>query len=318
MTRVVSAARTWHRRRLMVAPLGTAFAVALLSYIVPVSGRASIAPSRQGLGEPRANECAAPRAGWIWCDDFEQDRLSKYFEYDSAGGRFVRTPGVGVAGSFGMRARWESAGRVEAGSLHLAMGKTPQKYVRPVDAGTKLYREVFWRLYLRLQPGWRGGGGDKLSRVMSLASTSWAEAMIAHVWSGTSPGPDQEYLALDPASGADPAGTLRTTKYNDFDRLRWLGYTRGKTRVFADTAAGRWYCVESHVRLNDVGESNGVFELWINGTLDAQKTSVNWVGAFTDYGINALFVENYWNAGAVQPEERYIDNVVLSTQRIGC
>src|SRR5216117_1439851 len=32
-----------------------------------------------------AGECATPQAGWLWCDDFEQDRLASYFEYDSSG-----------------------------------------------------------------------------------------------------------------------------------------------------------------------------------------------------------------------------------------
>src|SRR2546426_2583697 len=45
-----------------------------------------------------APECATPQPGWIWCDDFEQNRLSQYFEYDSAGGSFVRVTGVGVGG----------------------------------------------------------------------------------------------------------------------------------------------------------------------------------------------------------------------------
>ena len=68
----------------------------------------------------------------------------------------------------------------------------------------------------------------------------------------------------------------------------------------------------------DPGQENGLFELWINGTPDARKTGLNWVGDFGTYGINAVFLENYWNAGAVQPEERYVDNFVVSTGRIGC
>jgi hypothetical protein len=142
--------------------------------------------------------------------------------------------------------------------------------------------------------------------------------MIAHVWSGTAPGPDQDYLVLDPASGTDPAGTVRTTKYNDFQQLHWLGLTRGTTPVFADSSAGRWQCIEMHVRLNDPGEANGVFEVWVNGSPDARKAALNWASTFRTYGINAIFVENYWNAGAPQPEERYIDNLVISRARIGC
>src|SRR5256885_9963121 len=102
-----------------------------------------------------------PRAAWIWCDDFEQDRMSRYFEYDSAGGRFGRAPGTGVGGSFGMRARWDSAGRVGAGALHLAMGRTPQAFFRPVDAGVTVYRDLYWRIFVKLQPGWRRARGGQ-------------------------------------------------------------------------------------------------------------------------------------------------------------
>src|SRR2546426_1637317 len=83
------------------------------------------------------------------------------------------------------------------------------------SAGTALYRELFWRGYVRLQPGWRGGGADKLSRAISFASATRAEAMAAQVGSGTSPRPDQNYLTLDPASRTDAARPPRTTPYND-------------------------------------------------------------------------------------------------------
>lgn len=291
-----------------------------LRWLPAAASCATLAFAQVGRGavlrSPVINECATPRPGWIWCDDFEQDRLGRYFEYDSAGGRFVRAAGVGVGGSFGMRARWSQVGQVEAGSLHLAFGKRPAGYFKPVDDGTAIYRDVFWRVRVRLQPAWRGGGADKLSRAISFASRNWAEATIAHVWSGSQK--DADYLVIDPASGTDELGMLQAEKYNDFARLRWLGYTRGTTPLFVDSAAGRWYCVEAHAKLNDPGQSNGVFELWIDGSPDARKDGLNWAGAFSAYGINAVFLENYWNAGAVQPEERYFDNFVVSTQRIGC
>jgi hypothetical protein len=297
-------------------PLPTILAwLPLIAQCISAPASAQGAPGG-GAPVPLTNECATPRPGWIWCDDFEQDRLGKYFEYDAAGGRFVRAAGVGVGGSFGMRARWNAVGEVEAGALHLAMGKTPQAYFKPVDAGTAVYREIYWRTYVKLQPGWRGGGANKLSRAISFASREWGEAMIAHVWSGNEG--DATYLALDPASGTDQLGLLQAARYNDFAKLRWLGYTRGSTPMFAEFAVGQWYCVEAHARLNDPGQTNGVFDLWINGTPDARKGDLNWVGDFRTYGINAVFLENYWNAGAVQPEERYFDNFVVSTARIGC
>lgn len=260
------------------------------------------------------NECSRPQSGWIWCDDFDQDRLGQYFEYDSRGGRFVRATGVGVGGSGAMRARF-NAGDVNAGSLKLAFGRTPDSYFRPVDGGTANYREIYWRFYLRNEPGWTGGGGDKLARAVVFAGSNWSEALIAHVWSG---GAGNNYLVLDPASGTDTQGNVRTTKYNDFANLRWLGAQVGKTPLFDAAHVGQWYCVEARVRVNDPGQSNGVFELWINGNLEARATNLNWVGNYSAYGINALFLENYWSDGSPRQQERYIDNLVVSTQRIGC
>jgi len=267
-----------------------------------------------GSNIPVAGECGSLQAAWIWCDDFESDRLGRYFEYDSAG--FARVRGAGLNGSTGMRARW-TARQVSAGSLHLAFGATPQAGIRPVDAGTAKYREVYWRLYLKNQAGWTGGGGDKLSRVQILANSAWAQTMIAPVWSGDQPS-NREYLLLDPVSGTDSLGNLLTTGYGDVAHLRFLGAARSGTAIFSTANAGVWRCIEAHVRLNDPGKANGVFELWIDDALEAQRSGLNWLGSYNDYGINTLFVENYWNAGAATAEERYIDNLVVSAQRVGC
>ncbi len=159
---------------------------------------------------------------------------------------------------------------------------------------------------------------DKLSRATSFVSaTSWAQAMIAHVWSGGSAA-TWDYLVIDPASGTDTAGAVRTTTYNDFPNLRWLGGVRGTAPLFAPASRDRWHCVEAHARLNDAGAANGLFEIWVDGQLDARREGLNWVGTYAAYGINAVFVENYWNAGSPVVQERYLDNLVVSTTRIGC
>lgn len=263
-------------------------------------------------------ECGAPQPGWIFCDDFEVNRLDKYFEYVSDSGSFVRASGVGRDGSFGMRTRFEF-GQVGAGRLLLAVGKTPQQYMRPADAGTAKYRELYWRFYVRLQPGWVGGGGDKLSRATVFTSTtSWAQAMIAHVWSGNSATAAGDFLMIDPARGTDAIGNVVTTTYNDFARLTWLGASPGRRAIFAGADVGQWHCIEVRVRLNDPGHANGLTNLWINGTLDAQRLGLNFLGNFTEYGLNGVFLENYWNSGSPALQERFIDHFVVSTQRIGC
>jgi hypothetical protein len=57
----------------------------------------------------------------------------------------------------------------------------------------------------------------------------------------------------------------------------------------------------------------------VNGSLEASETGLNWVGSYSAYGINAMNVlENYSNNGVPQPQYRDFDNVVVSTQRVGC
>ena len=46
-------------------------------------------------------------------------------------------------------------------------------------------------------------------------------------------------------------------------------------------------------------------------------TDLNWVGTWTDYGINSLFFGNYWNSGSTVEQDRFMDALVISTQRVG-
>jgi uncharacterized protein YjdB len=262
-----------------------------------------------------AAECVAAKPEWIWCDDFETNRLASYFEYVDAAGGFVRAASVGRDGSSGMRIHF-NAGQVSVGALHLAFGRTPDSYFKPVDAGTANYREIYWRMYLRNQPGWVGGGGDKLSRAMVFANSNWAQAMIAPIWSGI--GAQQNQLGVDPERLTDEQGNLLSTGYNDGAHITYLGNASGPLTLFDAAHVGQWHCIEAHVRLNDAGSANGIMELWINGALQVRQTTLNWLGSYAQYGINSLFFENYWNAGSPAAQDRYFDNIVVSTQRIGC
>ena len=266
---------------------------------------------------PVARECDNRKPEWIFCDDFESGMLDHYFEYSDPDSSFMLADSVGVLGSAGMRIRFRK-GQVDAGSLKVAFGRTPTAYMRPVDSGATVYRDIYWRMYVKYDSSWTGGGGDKMSRAQALVSPTWQQAMGAPVWSAGGKQPGANYLAIDPYSGTDAAGTVVTSTYNDFPHLRWLGAVSARTPIFDPAHVGRWYCVEAHVRLNDPGLSNGVFELWTDDWLEAREANLDWVGAFSGYGVNTLFVENYWNAGSPATQSRYVDNLVISTRRIGC
>ncbi|HEX3988050.1 MAG TPA: hypothetical protein VHZ30_01385, partial [Verrucomicrobiae bacterium] len=106
-------------------------------------------------------------------------------------------------------------------------------------------------------------------------------------------------------------------RYNDFDHLKWLGLRNGHTPIFSPAESGRWVCVESHIKLNKPGFSDGIFELWVDDQLEASRTNLDWQGTWSDYAINAVFLENYWNEGSVKRQARWFDNFVISTRPIG-
>jgi hypothetical protein len=262
--------------------------------------------------------CDTVREGTIFCDDFESDTplKNRYFEYDDNGGDFLRIEKAGRDGTSGMRVVWQK-GEVGAGSLKKSFGRTPGKYfgTHAVFPG-KDFTEIYWRIDIKRQAGWIGGGGDKLTRATVFGGEGWRQGMIAHIWS------DNNFLVLDPASGIDKNGKLISTRYNDFANLRWLGNKKGTTDLFSDTNAGKWYCIISHAKLNTPGLSDGVFEFWIDDKLQAGSYDLNWHGSWNaeskNYGINAVLFENYWNSGSPKIQERYFDNILISSKPFKC
>lgn len=284
-----------------------------ISIVMVVVGIAVWSIPRQPMSalERTCSGGVAADPGVLWCDDFDDATPpgAKYFDYDNDSGEFVPVGGMGIGGSRAMQVVWQ-AGEDDAGGFIRSFGRSP---VRSQSHSSQDFREIYWRQYVRTAPGW-SGNAFKLSRAVVFAAPSWAEAMIAHVW-GDGVG---DALVIDPATGIDSNGRLVTTRYNDFANLRWLGLRRGAQPVFSSAAADRWHCVEAHVKLNTAGGSDGRFDLWIDGRLEASRADLNWVGTWQGYGINAVSFENYWNGGAPASRVRYIDNVVIATKPIGC
>ncbi|KIG15226.1 Endo-1,4-beta-xylanase A precursor [Enhygromyxa salina] len=266
-----------------------------------------------GDGDPL--ECSDPAPEWIFCDDFESDGPmvadGRYFEYGDDEGDVVVTPGAGYGGSQGIRTHFE-AGEVEAGGMKLGFGRNPNGYMNKGIRPNEDFREIWYRMYLRNDDGWTGNPA-KLSRATIFSSADdWSQAMIAHLWSD-----GNERLLLDPVSCIEN-GQVVCQGYNDFANMSWLGNLSGQTPVFSTALSGQWFCVEAHVKLNDPGMQNGVQEFWINGELEARRDEMDFVGTWTEYGINAVFFENYWNDGSAQDQGRDFDNIVVSTAPIGC
>lgn len=271
--------------------------------------------------EVETNECdnwQSKYPEWIFCDDFESSEPlvneGRYFEANTNPGKFELVNTAGINNSFGMRAIWQIAD-VNVGDLKLSFGRNPVPYMNKNIRNQEDFREVYYRMFLKMQDNWQGNP-EKLSRATVIAKSNWGQAMSANTWQGS-----DKQLGIDPTSciyTIASTDVVTCEGYNDFSQRYFLGYKSGTTPIFETSQAGQWQCVEVHIKLNDAGMSNGIQEFWVNDNLEASSTNLDFVGTYNDYAINAVFFENYWNAGSPKNQERYFDNIVVSTERIGC
>ncbi len=283
---------------------------ALIGLICVLSGSSVSGQGVRGMPEvPRIDSVAMLKPSpflrdkaVIWYDDFDGPAKP----YTESSGKIDRQEAFGLGGG-SMLSHYEKGTR-GVGGRKVFFGDSPTGKV--VNKG-KQYNEIYWRVYVKHQAGWTGGGPAKLSRATSIVSRNWAQAIIGHVWSSG------EALTLDPASGVR-GDQVVTRKYNDFEKLRWLGNKpTSHFKLHSTEESGRWVCVESRVKLNTPGKKDGLNQLWIDGRLEAERKNLNWRGSYTQHGINAVFLETYWNQGSPVTQNRWIDNFVISTEPIG-
>lgn len=273
--------------------------------------------SLASAAEPGCPGGARPDPAVIFCDDFEGGvEVGDAGPY-LVGGRIFRSEaGMGVGGSVGMVARWTRAGQVGAGGFILPFGRVPEDgHRRSRIRQNEDFRDVYWRFRHRTLDPWPMSNPGKLSRAYVFGDPDhWGQAAILHLWDGPK-------LVLDPVSGVrevDGEDRMVTTGYNDFPNFEWLGIQRGFTPIYSPEQVGRWFCIETRFKLNDPGRANGVIELWIDDELQARRNGLDFVGRWSDYGINTIALENYVNEGAPGPAVRVMDDLVVSTERIGC
>ena len=246
----------------------------------------------------------------IFYDNFDGPRGTQtvYLEPNPASVHAKRSTKEALGGSgMSMECYYASGGR-GVGNRKIVFGDCP--FGKPLRKGER-FEDVYWRIYVKHQKGWKGGSPAKMSRATGFVSSRWNQAFITHVWGNGS------VLTLDPVSGVR-RGKVVTTKYNDFERFQWLGNSpKGKFPIHAPEESGRWVCVEARMKLNTPGKKDGYSALWIDGRLDTERMNLDFRGAYDLHTINAILLEAYWNEGSPVDQYRWYDDFVVSTKPIG-
>lgn len=265
---------------------------------------------------------SVPNPAVLFCDSFESGAPSSLWsDYGDGSGAFLAVPDVGIGDSPAMRVAY-APGQVAAGWLSVGLGEIPSDYAwfdRGIGEGK--IREIYWREYIRLGAGWDGVPW-KHSRVRVLDDPEpddlgpWRSAFQGHLWPEHDDSPG--VLMFDNTRGVNASGEV-VDRGNNTNTSTWLPRTVGASTIYGTRPNGTdWMCIEAHIRLNDPGEANGVEEFWLDGVLQARRTNQNHIGTYERYGINQVSFDNYWNGGSPQANTLYRDNIVVSTDRIGC
>ncbi|MEM7155404.1 MAG: hypothetical protein AAF799_21320 [Myxococcota bacterium] len=260
--------------------------------------------------------CPQPLPGaWVFCEDFETiaDPGEVMLDYQEFDGAFVLVDETGASGERSMQVTYRE-GEEAAGWMVLTFGASPLDHGdRPTYAPEGSFQEVYWRLRLKTELGWPDLGPGQLTRTISFADADWSEAAVAHLRSAEG----DVVLEGEPAT-CIAGGQVACNGFDDAEGQEQLGPMLGETELFSAEESGRWHCVEGRLKLNSPGAADGLFEFWVDDELQASRGDLDLRGSWTEYGINALVVENLWPGGAPQNLRRWIDDVVVSTEPIGC
>jgi hypothetical protein len=160
--------------------------------------------------------------------------------------------------------------------------------------------------------------GEILSSHYLDHSTFYKKPFYIVSWYGQTLYHDPNWLKeIDPDAGT--SGFPHAHNRNDLsthllEGKNWFGDGSPITGIFGDL---QWHRVEYHVKLNDLGQSNSIEEVYIDGSLTPLITAANnQEMRITNRKFQQVILfDNYLKKyGGKQP--MYIDDIVLSTERI--
>lgn len=111
--------------------------------------------------------------------------------------------------------------------------------------------------------------------------------------------------------------------------MRSLAISRNSGFRWAESSlslqTGRWYAIETEIKLNTPGSLNGEVRIWVDGQKKLEAVGIDVRGSQTSR-INRISIGGWYSNGAAgrnpcpnpaTPSRRYIDDVVVATQYIG-
>ncbi len=257
-----------------------------------------------------ANGCpASAPSSWVSCESFDDvvDPAQDLSQWNVNGD----TIGIDVLddGTQALRLTL-TPGQQFGGWVTLRFGLGPD--APAIDSPDGRYDEVWVRYQLKMDDDWPGGRAGDVGEVISMNGAHWGIAADLNIQA------DGMQRIHPFAWTCIFDGVQACDGQNDWGgTLQSAWNAPGSSILFDADAAGRWQCIEAHMRLNDLGQSNGEAHVWVDGLAEVTREDLDWRGTWDEFGINAV---RFTNFAPPPPEPRsfFIDDVVVATERVGC
>jgi hypothetical protein len=178
--------------------------------------------------------------------------------------------------------------------------------------------EAFFRYHLRLAENWDPvvDGGKLPGFAGTYGRAGWGRRPSdgTNGWS---------------ARGAFMPHDARTLPPRPLRAVGTYAYTAGKGSKSGDVwgwnlgptgrlSKSRWYSIEQYLKLNTIGQTDGILRVWVDGELAFERTDLHW------RDVPTLRIESVWlnvyHGGTAKTDRDltlYIDNLVVARRYIG-
>ncbi|MFP4417067.1 MAG: polysaccharide lyase [Chitinispirillaceae bacterium] len=224
---------------------------------------------------------------WLWFDDFENisDLGDNYQDYSDNSNSFGVTDEDAFEGSRSLRQNYAN-GQVNGGWI-----------VRYREEGFPSH--LFMRWYHKYEEGF-DGAPQKMARMRNRCHSTWTKPFGVYCW----------------VEDGRIVAEIKATTSSQANSSGWLPKACSNFHVNAPENVGRWICFEMEVRLNDPGQQNGFCRIWADDELIVEKSGLD-IRGNDDWTFNEVMLDGYWNDGSPKEQNRYFDNFIISTERIG-
>ncbi len=237
--------------------------------------------SSVGIAQIRAD--AADR---IWSDGFEDNQplTAKYEDVGSLG--LSVTTADAFTGAHALEQHYDQ-GQVDAGWV-----------CKVNNAGFPDH--VFVRWYHKFEEGFEGFP-PKMARVRYRQRYgNWQSVFAVHFW----------------IENGEVVADVYARNSSQANSVGWLPIAHSGFFFNTPENVGRWIRFEMEIKLNTPGQADGLYRFWADDELIIERTGVDLRGNTQDK-INEIMLDGYWNGGSPKAQNRYYDDFVIATSRIG-